>query len=208
MTGMRIATETNTKTNDSVFKFRYWKQRWLQSKLRKLFVGHSVQPKQADDIVNVVTILNGLLLTIPFGILGNLNNSYWDWLQSTFQNCSGGGYESWLFIYWRILNTMYSAIYSSTISLVLSVLYYTLRPDEIDDFEVWWARAKWIYLIILMATLVSLISVLTLFGHLFGYYMNSTDHLCEVQGATYFTSAAVAVAIFLLVVIFSILAML
>ena len=38
--------------------------------------------QEVDNVVNVFTLVNSLLIGIPFSLLGGFNHEYWDWLHA------------------------------------------------------------------------------------------------------------------------------
>ena len=177
--------------------------RWKLSTVRKLYVENHLTASQGDSIVNTITLLNALLLTVPFQIMGNLGNSYWDWLDVAILNCADTpNYASWNWqqVYDHIQNALFASVYSTLISVVLAVLYYLLRPERPTVFKIWWGRSKWVIVIMMITTIISIISILTLFGYLAGNYINSTNHLCAVDTpliTRYIISNAIAVFLFI-----------
>lgn len=153
--------------------------RWKISTVRVLYVENQLTTQQADSIVNTITLLNALLLTIPFSIVGSLNNSYWDWLEVSINKCTVAPFD-WHSVYDKFQNAIFASVYPTLISLVLAVLYYLLRPEEPTVFRIWWKRSKGVIIITMINTIVSIISILTLLGYLVNYFVNSTAFLCNV----------------------------
>ena len=73
---------------------------------------------------------------------------------------------------------MYSVVFCVLITLTLATLYYLLRPDEEKEFLVWRPRAKWVVVIIILSTVVSVWNLFNLFEWLIEIYLQSTNHLC------------------------------
>jgi hypothetical protein len=184
----------------------YLLHRWERSKLRKFYELNDVDSKDIDDAINTVAVLNGLILTIPFGLMSLLGQQFWDWFQSTLETCSRN--IPWIGYYDLVVNALYATVYSSLIILTLATLYYLLKPDLLtpEDQKIfkeeWWPRAKWFSVIILICTVISIVSLLCLFNLLMEIYVQSTNHLCTQfdSGAPnrYAVSEYIGVALYLL----------
>lgn len=53
--------------------------RYSVSNLRMMYEGTGAKPADIDVAVNTFTVVNTLVLTIPFGLVGSLNQQFWDW---------------------------------------------------------------------------------------------------------------------------------
>ena len=62
--------------------------RLASSSLVKFFSGVDLSSDDVDTTVNTFTLVNALLLTIPFGLISGLNFSYWDALQTILLTCA------------------------------------------------------------------------------------------------------------------------
>ena len=56
--------------------------------LARFWSGASIGPEETDSVIETFTLVNTLLLSVPFNCIGALNNGYWDWLQESLQACT------------------------------------------------------------------------------------------------------------------------
>jgi hypothetical protein len=127
-----------------------------------------VSVDEVDLIVNTVTLVNALILTVPFGIMTSLTSSSMDEFKSNVLQCLVEGETSTQKglqfktqsdvevaieeqYSWMTKSTLVS-IYLPLISLILAVLYYLVRPskgnngEENKQFSEWWGRGRLIVL--------------------------------------------------------------
>ena len=65
-------------------------------------------------------------------------------------------------------------------ALGMAVFYYALRPTDSARFKAWWRRGgRWVLLMIICATLISVIAVYLIFAIILATLVNSTNHLCN-----------------------------
>lgn len=55
--------------------------RWKDNNLREIFVGKYVTSEDIDNVVNTLTLVNALILTIPYGIMSSTGPDYWDYVE-------------------------------------------------------------------------------------------------------------------------------
>lgn len=156
----------------------YFYFRLRRSNLCKYYYGSDLSINESDEVVNTFSLVNALILTIPFGIIGSLDNSFWDWLHENNTDCAGNSYGD---VHKLFINFLYATAYSSMISLSLAIFYYILRPKNQKYFNNWWKRAKYVILVMLGTTATSIISMLVNFGTLCGWYTSRSSDLCETQ---------------------------
>jgi len=180
----------------------YWNYRWEHSNIRKFYLGEGLSSKEVDDVVNALSLVNALILTIPFGVIMSLGSDYWDWVAINIVKCD---YQSYRYAYTIAMRCLYGGAYSSMTCIILSVLYYILRPDN-DYFDEWYTRGKWPILAIASGTITSIVCMLTLFGLLGGWYTSSTDDFCNTLENNK-TSYQLAVVILVVISALSILMM-
>lgn len=167
--------------DDDYFKpdyFPTWREylqyRWKNSNIWKYSYGEHLKLEQANDVVNALSLVNALILTIPFGVIMGLGKDYWDWLESSIQDCTV--YDSQQ-TYRNILNNLYGAAYAPMICLLMSLLYYFLRPSG-KYFKDWWQRGKWTVLFMIFLTFAAISCMLSVFSNIAGYYALPSDGFC------------------------------
>ena len=152
----------------------YWIYRLKNSNILHYLYGDQLTVEETNDAVNALSLVNALVLTIPFGVIMGLNSDYWDWLQSLDTSCMNYSPEQ---TYDNVLNLLYACAYSSMMALIIALLYYIFRPTG-KYFRFWWRTAKWPVLIMFLLTITSIASMLSLFGNLSGYFALPSDPLC------------------------------
>ena len=168
----RLVTHPATKNwNDFI------KNRWEHSNLRSYFTGEDLESEEADAAMQATSVINALVLTIPYGIILSLNNEFWDWMQTAILPCEE---MEWKYMQINLITPLYVSLTASILALIVTVLYYFLRPKKY--FTVWWKyRGKWSVAVTLLSTLISVVAILTVFATLMGWFVTATDQLCITQ---------------------------
>ena len=168
---------------------QYLRYRLKNSKIRK-FVMNELTSSQADTSVTTLAVVNGLLFTIPFSIMGNLNLSYFDSVFDTLANCTAsdpkGSYHTGANVYDDYHAAVLGVIATTFSSLILQALYFALRPDEDEVFKEWWRTCKYLVFVIYAMTIASVIELVLLYNSIKTYYMVPTQYLCAAasKGST------------------------
>jgi hypothetical protein len=132
---------------------RYLQYRRKASSLRALCGRHArhVTVDEIDAIVNTLTLVNALLLTIPFGVLGGMSGSqYWDAtlaaMQARSDTCLSmtGSSISFEDVFFWTYQVFLGAVYSAIGGILLAIFYFFLRPKNTVVFQQWWVRARWV----------------------------------------------------------------
>lgn len=176
-------------------------RKYLDSKLVAYMEGRGVSSNDVDGLVNSVTLVNALLLTIPPGIVTSMgiNSSSWDNLQNFAANCNLDGtqlmwYELCYVPFFRLVVGSFTA---SFMALVIAIAYYVLRPasspedDEEDEqgvgegalavmhhserseFQKWWTHGRFAIFIMAASVITALVAlVLVLVYYLFFFFIN------------------------------------
>ena len=125
--------------------------------------------------MNAMSTINALILTIPFSIVSSLNFEYWDALKTNIIDCSDMDYD---YTEVNLITPLYVCVSSSILSLIFAMMYYFLRPKE--HFADWWRyRGKWSVAMTLLLTVIAVVVILTIFATLMGWYVSSSDGICE-----------------------------
>jgi len=149
------------------------------------FVGSlSLTSEETDTAVNAVILLDALVLTIPFAILPNLGNAYWDWLKKEFASCSsypeGWTAERWFEGWYTKLNSwLTSTIFCVVGAILLGIFYYTNRPRHNKKFRVWWVTGKYAFYTLNGLTIIGVIMLLTILGCMQIVYNVPSGKLCD-----------------------------
>lgn len=96
-----------------------------------------INQRDVDMAVDTMALVNALLLTLPFGFIGNLQNQQWDNMVAarigcTFCNCSDFDIS---YVVVTLTDAIMALIYLTTGSLVFTLLYYLCRPRTAADSE-------------------------------------------------------------------------
>jgi hypothetical protein len=158
-------------------------QRLMDNNLRAMFVGHEIVGEEVDNVVNTLTLMNALILTIPYSLMSNMNYDYWDQVIISLDNCSErvATFESDFAIF---KNSFNAVVYSAMASLIMSLIYYLLKPKNLAKFRKWWKQARYVIIMMLCGTVCSVVSLVAVSCWLFAWYNLPSDQLCEYNSQT------------------------
>eukprot|EP00744_Colponema_vietnamica_P011324 GILI01015925.1.p1 GENE.GILI01015925.1~~GILI01015925.1.p1 ORF type:complete len:205 (+),score=27.31 GILI01015925.1:79-693(+) len=161
----------------------------------RLFRGDGIDEEKMDEAVNALALVCALLLTIPFGIIPNLNMDYWEKVVELSKNCPQYDYTHARFIF---VGSLGWSVYLSTSGLALATFYYVLKPK---DFEKWYkTRGKYLLILLILATIASLVVLLVVFGHLFAYYnVNYAQYCTTIVDGWFTASTATYIGLFVII---------
>ena len=113
-------------------------EKYSKSKLVGFVEGRGVSCEDVDTLVNSITLVNALILTIPPSIITSMgyNSGTWDSLEDAIADkCNVEGSE--LLWYNSVYTPMWKCLVSSLIccvfGLVIAIAYYILRPTQKDS---------------------------------------------------------------------------
>lgn len=164
--------EENGDERDTLMK------RLKDNNLREMFVGHEVVGEEVDNVVNTLTLMNALILTIPYSLMSAADHNYWDWVQQTLDECESKSF-SFGEDFWIFKNSYNAVVYSTMSSLVMSLIYYLLKPRQLAKFRRWWKHARYVILMTLVGTVCSVVSLVAVSCWLFAWFIIPTNMLCE-----------------------------
>lgn len=176
-------------------------EKLCNNSLMDVFIGDDVTNEDVDSIVNTITLMNALVLTIPYGIMSSAGYDYWDWVQDTLKQC-----PSTKFTFDQDFNqfgrAFHAVIYSAITILLVAMAYYLLRPRTVMKFRRWWkAGARYVIFIMLAGTTSSCISMVACTTWMFSWYMMPTSKLCTysawASGGAIFGVAFILVTFFI-----------
>jgi len=153
---------------DSIFSRGYWNYRFKKS---HLFNPHK-SDFSADDIdssVGTIALINALILTIPFALMGSLDHNFWDWMEEIFTKCPDSLVAQTYTleqIYQAVYDQMLVSLYTPMSTLLLTLFYFFLRPKREAQFARWWPRGRYVISAMLVGTIVSVVGALTIAGTL------------------------------------------
>ncbi len=150
--------------------------------LKRYYEGEGVEAEDADTAVSTLTLVAALVLTIPFGMIGNFGPDYWSWLSDEHARCvvDGNNFPSARHMYNFVFNLLNTTIYSSISAIIMAMIYYLFRPKQSDVFQKWWFRGRWALVFILVAVAICIISIMTLSGGVLAaqWYVSFSGDLC------------------------------
>lgn len=108
--------------------------------IHRYLKGQKLKPSDVDVCLNTLTLVNALLLTIPFGIVISFNSGFWNNLRDDMHDANCG--PDFYFYYYNIRNDIMFNVYASITAIIVSVTFYILKPDfeEGDDNKVYLAK--------------------------------------------------------------------
>jgi hypothetical protein len=184
----------------------YLEKRWHNSNVWRYYYGKNLELSEADNIVNIFTLVSALAIAIPFSIASSLGQGFWDWLAPIIATCAEPPYYD--DVHELFINLLYMNVYSSLTAIVVAICYYMLRPQDPENFILWWKTGKYPVIVIFLCTTISVVAMMTLFGVISGFYTVDSSRLCEWTATRNAPKYKGAVAIMLIVLVLSILIML
>ena len=163
----------------------YLINRWNKSNVFKIYTGAGIKVEDIDTAVNTLTLVDALLLTIPFASFGLLNSSYWDWLYNLPCNNANGSYlgDYYMFYYDNVIQQLWITTISSVTGISIAVFYYLLRPSDNTEFLLWWSHGKYPFCFMLIFCTICVIAVLSTAGwFLNGWYVVGSEQFCLSPG--------------------------
>lgn len=154
-----------------------------KSTLCTFWDGTTIGSSEIDSAIGTFTIVNAVILEIPFNVIGNMNYVFWDWLEVSLNDCDNtGGLYTQIQNYMQ--NSLYVVIYSTISGIMISILYFILRPTDVAKFAVWWRRGRWVVLLNIICTIVSILAIITVFSLISEAYVDSSAHICTLYSGS------------------------
>lgn len=191
--------------------------RYENSALPMYIEGRNVTVEHIDTAVNTLTVVDTLVLTIPFGLVGIYTSSYWDWLEAMPCNIEGAlmpltNEAPFTYYHRQVITQMWIIFTSSVTGIVLSMFYYLLRPPNgAGSFEGWWHRGKYAFFLMFLCAVIPVVTVLNNAGSMLnGWVMVSSGQFCNgapgtvesvalpIRAGYFATSLAVAIGFFVM----------
>jgi hypothetical protein len=155
-------------------------ERLKHNNLAEMFIGRRIGYEEVDSVVNTLTLMDALILTIPYGLMSSADMSYWDNVEEVLNNCYAtvGSKFRMQDDFLLFKNSCNAVIFSSMASLLMAVVYYLLRPKG-AAFQVWWKRARYVIIMILIGTISAVVSLVAVSLWLFAWYIIPTSRFCN-----------------------------
>jgi len=151
--------------------------RWKDNNLYEIFVGKFVTSEDIDNVVNTLTLVNALILTIPYGIMSSTGPDYWDYVEATLDACPATKF-TFAQNYVVFSNSTNSVVYSTICCLIMALVYYLLRPKDNDKFRSWWKAARYAICVMMIGTATSVVSLIAISSWMFAWYIVPTSTYC------------------------------
>lgn len=182
------AAEITSQSNSSPKKERKWNFCWSYLKWRikesaflKLVSGESLEVGDCDEVMNALILVNALILTIPFGVFPDME--YWSNMREVMKlpNCVEDEDKTFNAVYTYFRRTYFCVIYPSLGVVVVSLLYYLLRPRKDEDFLKWWKvrNGREILFLSLLGSLISIFAIFYLAAFMFQFYSLDPAEVCD-----------------------------
>eukprot|EP01031_Cornospumella_fuschlensis_P031051 gene31051-37529_t len=145
----RLENEGNTSQDLVVVKspydsFPYWWtpagfcKRCVRNKFIRFFSfsnGEDVTVAEMDSLVSLFSLIAAFVLAVPFGVMTSLQSETLQSTKDILDSCPKDDMNEQLefqFRYNILVSSMIQAVYSALITIILSLLYYILRPGELQ----------------------------------------------------------------------------
>ncbi len=93
--------------------------------------GIGLQLQIVDTFLNTLSLINALIVTIPFGVMSMYNYDFWDTLEQNMKaNGCGGHFDN---VYDSIRSNINAVLCFSLIPLLITTLYYIVRPSNFGE---------------------------------------------------------------------------
>ena len=179
----KIAPPPPTTASEKKGRKETLAERLWDNRLRYMFIGKLVTAEEIDTVVNTLTLVCALILTIPYGVMTAANADYWDNIETRLAACPVHEftYEEDFNEFKGGFNTV---IYSNISVLIMAVLYYLLRPKEDEEFRRWWKSARYTLIMMMLGTVCSIVCLVIVSSWLFSWYIIPNSKLCTYSAKT------------------------
>jgi hypothetical protein len=94
--------------------------------LKRYIMGHKLNLSVVETCMSTMTLVNALVLTIPYGFVGNLSSEFWDnlLLSMEIHGCD----QYFYYYYYNMRNDVMAVTYASIAAIVIAVFFYVLKP--------------------------------------------------------------------------------
>ena len=132
--------------------------------------------------------VNALVLTIPFGMITDFSFEYWEQIEVLANGCSKESGITYPYVLTQFRNDFITIIYGSTMSLILILLYYVLRPRNNEAlFMRWWRTGgNNILPVLCILTITVIVALLTLSSHLLKFNFVPAESFCHSPNVPYY----------------------
>jgi len=106
-------------------------RRLVSGATMRYIYGIGLQLQIVDTFLNTLSLINALIVTIPFGVMSFYSYDFWDSLEQAMnaQGC-GNRYDQ---VYNIIRGNINAVLCFSLIPLLITTLYYIVRPSNFGE---------------------------------------------------------------------------
>ncbi len=161
----------------------YIAKRYRRGALLKFFEGYDLGPEEIDTLINMVTLVNALILTIPPGIITDYSFDTWDGMRTLIASCGYNDSEDvFMANVYNPLNTCFwGSLYCGALGLFLAIIYFFFRPTKTADFRKWWRNGGMITsLIICFLTALSACFTVVTIMLILVWFASPSNHVCNL----------------------------
>jgi hypothetical protein len=119
---------------------KYMEKRYRRGGIMRFIEGHNITSEHIDNVVNMVTLVNALILTIPPGIITEYNNETWDGMRDVIDSCPYDGADDVFLeqVYNPMVTSFLGSMYAGAVGIFIALIYFFFRPSENAVFRPWW----------------------------------------------------------------------
>ena len=137
-----------------------------------------------DPGVNAMALLCGLVLSIPYTVVENINYDHLDWLKASLAACPRQ--RDYNFVYNIYRATYTCTVYFSISGMIIATFYFLFKRNDDEDYRTWRDKARWMVFFLFITTALAIISLVFLTNIFFEYFLINTEtNICDAGTAPY-----------------------
>jgi hypothetical protein len=156
-------------------------------------VGEGLSPDDVSDGINALALLNALLITIPFAMLGAITPDFLNTMKEAIEACPGGKTHtgaSYYFAAKSLRRNCQCTIISALSALIFAIMYYLFKRNDNSSFRDWWPRGRILIAVTFLLTIITTVSTVALMNCFLYYFAVQGDEICDRYARTGDESAA------------------
>ena len=140
----------------------------FQSPVYSFFTNVDLSDFDFDSAINAMSLVSALILTVPFGVAGNFDSSFWETFQEQIDICSTGEWNTsgtYEFYYEKVRTYLSGSLYASLYTLTFGTCYYLFKPRSLLELSKWSKlKLRLLLFLIFFSTICSVIFMFNLFN--------------------------------------------
>lgn len=135
-----------------------------------------------DAGVSSMALICALILTIPFGLLGTLDQDHWTEVMSQIAACPGGILRTYSFddYFVETMNNIACVIYSAMSGLVLSTTYYLFKPkNEAKVSHIESVKQRVLIFLLFVSTVTAVVGLMNATSDILTLFPVAEDDFCD-----------------------------